>query len=65
MAEDWITTMEAVDISGYHPEYIRRLTRKGVVKAHKFGTVWQVSRVSLLTYLRKADSSEDQRKGPR
>jgi excisionase family DNA binding protein len=65
MDGDWITTAEAAEISGYHPEYLRRLTRKGVIKARKFGIVWQVSRNSLITYLQKAKSSEDKRKGPR
>jgi hypothetical protein len=33
---DWITTQEAVELSGFHPEYIRRLVRQG----KKHGSVW-------------------------
>jgi excisionase family DNA binding protein len=55
MAETWITTKQAAELSGYHPEHLRELIREGKVKARKFGIVWQVDRVSLLAYLRKVE----------
>jgi len=55
MAETWITTKEAAEMSGYHPEHLRELIREGKVKARKFGIVWQVDRASLLAYLRKVE----------
>ena len=51
MPEDWITTTEAAEISGYHPEHVRRLIRQGRIVGKKFGFVWQVSSASLLEYL--------------
>jgi excisionase family DNA binding protein len=53
MAEDWITTAEAAELSGYHPKHIPRLIAAGKVKARRFGQVWQVNRASLLAYVRK------------
>lgn len=64
MTDLWITTQESSDISGYHPEHIRRLIRQGRVLAQKFGPVWQVSRKSLQTYLDEAEKREDRRWGP-
>ncbi len=63
MGDDWITTSEAVDISGYHPDHLRRLIRAGLVRARKFGIVWQVDRASLLVYKRAAEKSGDNRRG--
>lgn len=61
--DDWITTNEASALSGYHPDHLRRLIRAGLVKARKFGIVWQVERKSLLAYMRAAEESEDKRRG--
>ncbi len=61
--EDWITTNEASALSGYHPDHLRRLIRAGLVKARKFGIVWQVERKNLLAYMRAAEQSEDKRRG--
>jgi excisionase family DNA binding protein len=64
MAEDWITTLEAAKVSNYHPEHIRELLREGKVKGKKFGTIWQVSRKSLLEYLKKMEK-RGKRRGPK
>jgi excisionase family DNA binding protein len=34
---DWITTQEAANLSGFHPEYVRRLARQGKIGAEKKG----------------------------
>lgn len=65
MADDWITTKEASELSGYHPHYLRELVRTGRISAQKFGEVWQVSRKSLLAYMHTADKSKDNRRGAR
>ena len=52
---DWITTAEAVRLSGYDVEYIRRLARSGKVKAQKWGREWQVSKSSLLAHKRQVE----------
>jgi excisionase family DNA binding protein len=65
MAEDWITVQEASDLSGYNPQYIRRLVRKKRIKSEKWVRDWMLSKASLLAYLREAQKSPDSRKGPR
>jgi excisionase family DNA binding protein len=45
---DWITTTEAVSLTRYNSEYIRRLVRTKKIAARKFGTIWQINRKSLL-----------------
>lgn len=65
MAEDWITTAEAARLSGYHSVYLRELIKAGKIKAQKWGRDWQVSRVSLLAYMRAAEKSADKRRGAR
>ncbi len=64
MADDWITTREAIEISKYHGDTIRELIREGKIIGKKFGEVWQVSRKSLLAYL-KEQSKRGERRGPK
>ena len=65
MLEEWLTTEQAAELSGYHPNHIRRLVRSGEVEARKWGQAWQISRQSLLVYLEAANQSDDQRRGPK
>ena len=65
MVEEWITTVEAASMSGYHVNYIRYLIRMGDVQARKFGPIWQVNRQSLIDYLATATSITDKRWGPK
>ena len=65
MDHEWITTSEAAELSGYHPEYLRELIRTEKVHGRKFGNVWQISKQSLLTYLSDSRGSEDKRRGPK
>lgn len=65
MQEEWLTTHEAAELSGYHPEHLRRLLQAGTIKGQKFGPVWQVNRESLLAYLEAATESNDKRRGPK
>jgi excisionase family DNA binding protein len=51
---DWITTQEAAELSGYHPERLRELIREGKIVAAKKGNAWWVDRKSVSAYLRKA-----------
>jgi hypothetical protein len=62
---DWISVEEAQQLSGYHPEHIRRLIREEKVHAEKKGGQWWVDRKSFIAYLDEAKSSEDQRRGPK
>lgn len=65
MADEWLSVFQAAEISGYSVKYVRRLLRQGKVKSQKFLTVWQVSKSSLLAYLREAKKSDDKRWGPK
>lgn len=62
---EWISINEAATLSGYHPEYIRRLIRDGEIVAKKFSIVWQVSQESLVTYVENAKLKDDKRFTPR
>lgn len=63
--EDWITTQEAAELSGYHPEHLRRLIKQGYIKARKVSIVWLIDRQSLLEYIAQAKESGDKRRGPK
>ncbi len=65
MADHWLTVTQAAEVSGYHPYYLRELIKAGRIKAQKFGPVWQVSKESLLSYIKAAQESEDKRRGPK
>ena len=53
MPEDWLKTTEAAEISGYHPNHIRRLIRAGEIVARKWGSALMIDRQSLMDYLQK------------
>ena len=61
---DWITTKEAVKLSGYHPVYLRQLIRNGKIKAQKFSEVWQIDRHSLLVFVKMVEKAGKKR-GPK
>ena len=63
--DDWITTKEAVEISGYHPVYLYELLRSKQIKARKFGPVWQISRSGLNAFMKASKESKDKRRGAR
>ena len=62
---EWLTINEAAEISGYHPEYIRRLIRDREIEARKFSIVWQVKRESLNSYIENTQSKDDKRCSPK
>lgn len=51
MTPDYITTAEAMRISGYTADYLRTLLRDGKIEGQKWGREWQVSRASLLVHV--------------
>ena len=60
--EDWLTTYEAVRLSGYELDYIRKLVRAKKIVGRKWGQSWQVSRTSLLEFL-KSKEQQGQKRG--
>ena len=65
MSEDWLTTQQAAELSGYHSNHLRRLLRSGEIEGRKWGQSWQISRNSLNNYLKKAEQDDDKRRGPK
>lgn len=63
--DEWITTQQAADLSGYHVNYLRKLIRAGAIKARKVSIVWLIERQSLLDYMALAAESSDKRRGPK
>jgi hypothetical protein len=63
--EDWITTQQAAELSGYHVNYLRWLIRDKRVQARKVSILWFVNRQSLLDYMANAKESDDKRRGPK
>ena len=53
---EWISTNQAAEISGYHISHIRLLIREEQLVGQKWGRDWMVNRESLLTYLEKIKS---------
>jgi excisionase family DNA binding protein len=62
--DDWITTAEAAQISGYHVDHVRRLIRARKLKARKWMRDWQVSRQSISDYLDQMEKHGEKR-GPK
>lgn len=63
--DEWITTQEAADLSGYHVNYLRKLIRRGDIRGRKISIVWLINRRSLLEYMAQAEESDDKRRGPK
>ena len=62
---EWITVNQAAEISGYNAEYLRRLMRNKKIKFRKFSFIYQVSKQSLLSYLKEAEKKVDKRYSPK
>jgi excisionase family DNA binding protein len=62
--EEWLTTFQAAEICGYHPNYVRKLLRDGEILGRKWGLSWQVNRFSLEKYLERV-SKLGERRGPK
>jgi len=65
VAEGWITTSEAVDLTGYAPEYLRQLARKGAIETRKFAGRWLFNRDDLLGYKARMDALGRRKHDPR
>jgi excisionase family DNA binding protein len=59
--EDWLTTYEAVQLSGYELDYIRKLVRAKKITGRKWGQSWQVSRKSLQEFLKGREQQGEKR----
>jgi len=59
--EEWLTTFEAAQISGYELDYIRKLIRAEKITGRKWGQSWQVNAKSLQQFLRQRDAEGEKR----
>ena len=64
MTEEWLTTEQAAELSGYHPDHIRRLVRGEQITAKKWGQAWMISRDSLTYYLEQS-ALKGEKRGPK
>ena len=62
---DYLTVLEAADLSGYNAEYIRQLIRSGSLPADKRGRDWWIDRKAFDAYLKVARKSKNKRRGPK
>ncbi len=65
--ERWLTIPESSHLTGYDPDWLRKMVRKGEIKAKKFGTTWMVSQNSLTRFVKEAEKKrvKDRRWGAR
>lgn len=68
MPEEWLTTQEATELSGHHPDYIRKLLQAGKLARRILSPIWIFDRQtqmrspsSGLCGLRRLDSSGNSR----
>ena len=64
IAQGWITTAEAEDLTGYSRAYLRGLASRGIIEARKVGRDWLLCRESLEAYKIRMDALGDQRHNP-
>ncbi len=64
MTDELLTTKQAAELIGYHPEYIRQLVKAGKLEAEKIGRDWLISKSKLLAYTRKVGKAGAKR-GPK
>ena len=59
----WVTSAEAVALSGFNSGYLRRLIRTSCILAEKKGGHYWIDCPSLLNYVNAANKAEDARRG--
>lgn len=60
---EWIDLQEASALAGYHPDHVKRLLRRGLVRGRKRGG-WWVEKDSLLDYIELVKTLGTSRFGP-
>jgi len=64
IAEGYVTTQEAADLTGYERAYIRRLCGAGVIPATRWGRAWAVEREALLQYAARMGALGNRKHSP-
>ena len=65
LAGGHVTVRTAAALTGYSPQYLRRLLRRKKLAGSKIGQQWLVDLPALQNYLAQAAASPDRRGGPR
>jgi len=65
LTEKLITVEAATRVSGYNPQYLRRLLRAAKLHGVKIGQVWLIQLSSLESYLAQYQNRKDRRCGSR
>lgn len=63
--QEWITTVEAAQVSGYDVQYVRYLARAGRIGAEKKGRDWWIDRDKLKEYLDAVEALGSKKFDPR
>lgn len=59
----WVTSAEAVALSGFNSDYLRRLIRTSCILAEKKGGHYWIDCQSLFIYINAANKAKDARRG--
>ena len=62
---EWISVTECAELTGYHPDHLRRLLRSGKIKAVHKGNMWWVDRESLREYVAEMEELGPKKFDPR
>ena len=62
--ENWLTTKQAKELTGYTMVYLRRLANQRQVEARKVGRDWLIWRESLLAYRNRMNSLGREKHNP-
>jgi len=61
----WLTTEEAAEILGYHPETIREMMRENRLRGRKHGHVWLVDSNSVEIFRKRIQAKGFKKNDPR
>ncbi len=64
IGEEWLTTEDAAQLSGYSQAYMRQLAQRGEVTALKAGRDWLLERGALLEYKQRMEALGDNKHNP-
>lgn len=64
IAEGWVDTTTAAELTGYTTAYMRILARKERIEARKVGRDWLIERASLLAFKAAMDRLGNEKHNP-
>jgi excisionase family DNA binding protein len=64
VGDNWVTTGEAAELTGYSDAYVRWLANQGRIRAHKVGRDWLVNLEDVMSHKAQMDALGEQRHNP-